>query len=283
MSFGNIKTLSLIGLAALVTAILLFSSSPVYAEGVDNDQGEVTYYTYTCNFAYQGTNAQTIEWDFGFTNPDGTRAKSTEWNPQGVVFPGKGKYTVTQKVSNTVGTYVSQIVVNIMGTPEIRFDTQGGSEIGMQLVKVGNDIVIPDDPVRDGFVFGGWYLDSDCTVPADLPQPASAHLTYYAKWNVQTPGDDNPGDGPEDTPGNDPDDGADDANNGSEPKDDDISTKDIIVSGVLSTVGLSALLVNLRRMPYQRSRVLYLVAAICLAVGVGTILTDMGILNLGGE
>ena len=293
MSFGNIKTLSLMGLTVLATAILLFSSSPVYAEGVDNDQGEVTYYTYTCNFAYEGTNAQSIEWDFGFNNPDGTRAKSTEWNPQGIVFPGKGEYTVTQKVSNTVGTYVSQIVVNIMGTPEIRFDTQGGSSIDMQLVKVGERIVIPENPTKSGYVFGGWYLESECTTPADLNVPASVHATYYAKWNSVTPGTPDDDDGSGDTPGNTPgddnpvkpgEDGDDTDDTKPEDNEDGPSTKDIVVNGAISAIGLAALLVNLRRVPYQRSRALYVIAIVCLGFGLGSILIDMGILNLpGGE
>lgn len=40
-------------------------------------------------------------------------------------------------------------------------------------------------PVRDGYTFGGWFQDQDCTVPADEmlsgPMPAR-NLTVYAKW-----------------------------------------------------------------------------------------------------
>ena len=277
MSSGSIKTLSLTGLA-LLTAILLFSSSSAYAEGVDNDQGEVTYYTYTCNFAYEGTNAQSISWDFGFNNIDGTRATSTEWDPQGIVFPTKGRFTVTQTVSNTVGTYVSQIVINIMGTPEIVFDTQGGSAIAMQTVKVGEHIVIPEDPVREGHTFGGWYLDPECTRVADLTLPASVHVRFYAKWNTVTP----------DVPDDDPKDDGDDPVN--PPKDSDdgtkdgVDTKDMVINGAISAIGLAALIVNLRRVPYQRSRAVYALAIVCLGFGLGSILIDMGVLNLpGGE
>ena len=277
MTNGYLKTLSLIGLAAFV-AILIFSPS-VSAEGIDNDQGEVTHYTYTCNFAYQGTNAQSIKWDFGFINEDGVRATSTEWNPQGIVFPAKGKYTVTQTVSNTVGTYVSQIVINIMGTPEIRFDTQGGSEIDMQLVKVGEHITVPENPTKNGYTFGGWYLEPGCTNVADLTKPASVHVTYYAKWNAITPGIP---DDPIPTPG-DGDDGKDE--DSKEPfNDEGPSTKDIVVNGVIIAAGFLALLVNLRRSPLDRSRLLYLMALICIVFGTGSLLIDMEYLDLpGGE
>ena len=277
MTNGYLKTLSLIGLAAFA-AILIFSPS-VSAEGIDNDQGEVTHYTYTCNFAYQGTNAQSIKWDFGFINEDGVRATSTEWNPQGIVFPAKGKYTVTQTVSNTVGTYVSQIVINIMGTPEIRFDTQGGSEIDMQLVKVGEHITVPENPSKNGYTFGGWYLEPGCTNVADLTKPASVHVTYYAKWNAITPGIP---DDPIPTPG-DGDDGKDE--DSKEPSNDEgPSTKDIVVNGVIIAAGFLALLVNLRRSPLDRSRLLYLMALICIVFGTGSLLIDMEYLDLpGGE
>ena len=288
MSFGNLKHLSLTGFAVL-TAILLFSSPSAYAEGVDNDQGEVTYYTYTCNFAYEGTNAQSIKWDFGFNNIDGTRATSTEWNPQGIVFPTKGKFVVTQTVSNTVGKYVSQIVVNIMGTPEITFDTGGGSPIPMQVVKVGEHIDVPENPTKDGYVFGGWYLEPGCTNVADLTLPASVHVTYYAKWTPITPGtpdDGNDDDGPSDTPDDGNDDGPGDTPGKDPVKFDDEgpSTKEIVTGGAISAIGLAALIVNLRRLPFQRSRALYAVAIVCLGFGLGSILIDMGILNLpGGE
>ena len=282
MTNGYLKTLSLIGLAAFA-AILIFSPS-VSAEGIDNDQGEVTHYTYTCNFAYQGTNAQSIQWDFGFNNIDGTRATSTEWNPQGIVFPAKGKYTVTQTVSNTVGTYVSQIVINIMGTPEIRFETQGGSEIDMQLVKVGEHITVPENPTKNGYTFGGWYLEPGCTNAADLTQPASVHVTYYAKWNSVEPGA--PDIDPEDPPVNPGDDDpVGPGNDDQEPKDSNgLTTKDVIIGGSVSTIGLAALMVNLRRVPEDRNVLLYVIALVCLSIGIGSILIDMDILNIpGGE
>ena len=89
--------------AVLAVFVMLAAGASMASAEVDNDQGTVSYYTYTVDFAFRGTDAQTILWDFGFENPDGTRATSTEWNPSGIVFPAKGMYTVTQIVSNTVG------------------------------------------------------------------------------------------------------------------------------------------------------------------------------------
>ena len=48
-----IRMFSAIGMIALVSMLLICSGSAYAA--VDNDQGEVSYYTYVCNFAFEGT------------------------------------------------------------------------------------------------------------------------------------------------------------------------------------------------------------------------------------
>ena len=44
----------------------------------------------------------------------------------------------------------------------------------------------PEDPVRAGYVFAGWYRDPDCNVPADFNEPLLAKTTFYAKWDFGT-------------------------------------------------------------------------------------------------
>ena len=40
------------------------------------------------------------------------------------------------------------------------------------------------DPVRQGYGFGGWFADSDCSVPFDFPGTVITETTVvYAKWN----------------------------------------------------------------------------------------------------
>lgn len=168
--------------AVLAVFVMLAAGASMASAEVDNDQGTVSYYTYTVDFAFRGTDAQTILWDFGFDNPDGTRATSDEWNPQGIVFPAKGMYTVTQVVSNTVGTYTSQLMVEILGTPEITFETDGGSDVPMQTVRLGQRVTVPDTPVKEGFEFGGWFTDTACTDRYDFNVGVTGHTTLYAKW-----------------------------------------------------------------------------------------------------
>ena len=206
------KAVRLIPAAAAIAAMMLCLALPIAdlsSAEVDNDQGTVTYYTYTVDFQFQGTDAQWILWDFGFEE-NGEPVTSDEWNPSGIVFPAKGTYTVTQTVGNTVGTYVSQLKINIMGTPEVSFDSNGGSEVPMQIVKVGNKAVQPDNPVKDGYVFQGWYREQSLLNRYDFDQPVSQHITLYAKWSMAPhdpadptvpDGDDGNGGGDTDTEG----------------------------------------------------------------------------------
>lgn len=182
----SVRLLSVLAVAiAAMFCISVVSMNEVSAEDVDNDQGTVTYYTYTVNFQFQGTDAQSILWEFGFNDANGNPVTSTEWNPSGIVFPAKGTYTVVQTVSNSVGSYVSQLKICIMGTPEITFESNGGSEVQQQTVKVGNKIVQPSDPLKDGYVFSGWYKESSLLNRYDFSQTVSQHMTLYAKWTAQ--------------------------------------------------------------------------------------------------
>ncbi|MBR1888608.1 MAG: InlB B-repeat-containing protein [Candidatus Methanomethylophilus sp.] len=184
---------------AILAVFVMFAAGASMASAeVDNDQGTVSYYTYTVDFAFKGTDAQTILWDFGFDNPDGTRATSDEWNPQGIVFPAKGLYTVTQIVSNTVGTYTSQLKIEILGTPEITFVTDGGTHIPVQVVKLGQRVTVPETPVKEGYDFGGWFTDSACTERYDFNNGVTGHTTLYAKWTPSSGSSDTGGENDKD-------------------------------------------------------------------------------------
>ena len=207
-------------LAGLMFCLSVLPADPSAADGVDNDQGTVTYYTYTVDFQFQGTDAQWIQWDFGFKDSNNVEVTSTEWNPSGIVFPGKGTYTVVQTVGNTVGTYVSQLRINIMGTPEITFESNGGSSVPMQTVKVGNKVTEPSNPVKDGYTFAGWYKESSLLNRYSFDQPVTQHMTLYAKWTSGAPSDGG-NSGGNDTPNNG---GDNDTNGGDDGKKDDSKT-----------------------------------------------------------
>ncbi len=43
----------------------------------------------------------------------------------------------------------------------VYFDSRGGSDVGNMVVMKGSRIVKPSAPTKEGYVFGGWYKDSD--------------------------------------------------------------------------------------------------------------------------
>ena len=43
-------------------------------------------------------------------------------------------------------------------------------------------VVAPSEPSKDGFSFGGWYLDYNCTVAAQFPYLIEGNTVFYAKW-----------------------------------------------------------------------------------------------------
>lgn len=68
----------------------------------------------------------------------------------------------------------------------IAFDSKGGSEVAEQTAQYGTSLTKPEDPVREGYTFAGWYADAACTEAYDFSAPVTGDLTLYAKWNANT-------------------------------------------------------------------------------------------------
>ncbi len=64
----------------------------------------------------------------------------------------------------------------------VTFETNGGSDIAKQVLELNDLINKPADPTKEGFVFAGWYLDSDFTMEYDFDTKVTNDITLYAKW-----------------------------------------------------------------------------------------------------
>lgn len=64
----------------------------------------------------------------------------------------------------------------------VTFDTQGGSSVGAQTVKVGGMASEPAVPTRDGYKFVGWTTDANGTKSYSFDTPVNAPVTLYAQW-----------------------------------------------------------------------------------------------------
>ena len=67
----------------------------------------------------------------------------------------------------------------------ITFNSMGGSALPPATVLPGAVSVKPaEDPKRDNFIFGGWYMDQACTIAYTFGGNVTANLTLYAKWTA---------------------------------------------------------------------------------------------------
>lgn len=52
---------------------------------------------------------------------------------------------------------------------------------------IEDDVVVLEDPVREGYTFKGWYLDEETTEPISFIETNDiTELTLYAKWEINT-------------------------------------------------------------------------------------------------
>lgn len=63
----------------------------------------------------------------------------------------------------------------------LSFNTNGGEEIEKQVLS-NNEVTTTVIPVRESWVFDGWFIDSDLTEPFIFGGTLKADTTIYAKW-----------------------------------------------------------------------------------------------------
>ena len=66
----------------------------------------------------------------------------------------------------------------------VTFETNGGNSIEKQIITVGNKIVKPTDPTRQGKVFVDWYKDEELTQVFDFDTVITGSTKLYAKWET---------------------------------------------------------------------------------------------------
>ena len=64
----------------------------------------------------------------------------------------------------------------------VTFDSNGGSYVEPQRVEFLRTALRPNDPVRSGYVFAGWYMNEALTTPYDFSLTITQDITLYARW-----------------------------------------------------------------------------------------------------
>jgi uncharacterized repeat protein (TIGR02543 family) len=64
----------------------------------------------------------------------------------------------------------------------VTFDSNGGSEVAAVTADAGSSVSKPGDPEKEGFVFDGWFSDTDGGTAYTWPHTLNADVTLYAHW-----------------------------------------------------------------------------------------------------
>lgn len=70
----------------------------------------------------------------------------------------------------------------------ISFDSNGGTDVpALTDMKYGDLIPEPEPPLREGYVFCGWFSDENCNYRWDFAtMQVPDSITLYAKWELQS-------------------------------------------------------------------------------------------------
>ena len=81
----------------------------------------------------------------------------------------------------------------------VTFETNGAGSVKSQNVAKDGAAKEPNEPKKDGYTFGGWYLSNDFTDEYDFAEKVTQNITLYAKWIENKDTTDDGKDKPNDT------------------------------------------------------------------------------------
>gem|GEM_PF-6899392 len=96
----------------------------------------------------------------------------------GYTFAGWGK-TDDETMPSANKTYTAQWTVN---NYSLEFNSNGGSTVDKITQAYDTIVKAPTIPTKAGYIFAGWYGDSNFIKPYTFTMPAES-ITLYAKWN----------------------------------------------------------------------------------------------------
>ena len=113
--------------------------------------------------------------------------------------PGMTVITATVVSGAAPGVNYTQdfvIMVNAQAVQRytVTFVSNGGTAVAPQTVEENGFAMQPPAPIRNGYLFTGWYLDAVCTWRFDFNMPIVSNMTLYAGWQ-ETGGGDSSGGG----------------------------------------------------------------------------------------
>lgn len=104
------------------------------------------------------------------------------WSTGSNATEADAAYSANTEVTLTADTTL--YAVWQINTHTVTFDVQGhGTAPETQTVNYNGTATRPEtDPTADGYTFGGWYTEAECTNEYDFTTPVTSETTVYAKW-----------------------------------------------------------------------------------------------------
>lgn len=101
-------------------------------------------------------------------------------------YQAKGKLPVNIPVIKDGKVDISQNAYSfgfgLTLTYTVAFESNGGTAVDTAKVEVKAQVIKPADPTKSGYVFAGWYTDTELTASYDFNEPVTKNLDLYAKW-----------------------------------------------------------------------------------------------------
>lgn len=101
-----------------------------------------------------------------------------KWSPNSTTSVGTGGGSYTPSTPSTPEPDPVPGVTNY----KVTFNSKGGSDVEIQYVPSGECATQPEDPIKDLYIFAGWFKDSALTEEYDFSSPVTKSITLYAKW-----------------------------------------------------------------------------------------------------
>ena len=120
---------------------------------------------------------------------NGKLIRPTDPEKEGYVFAGwyvdpelSKEYNFDASITADLKLYAKFEEAAAVETQTVTFMKDSETTYDTTVVKKGNTVGAPAEPTNDGYSFGGWYTDVNCTTAYDFNLPVNTDITLYAKW-----------------------------------------------------------------------------------------------------
>ena len=87
-------------------------------------------------------------------------------------------------IAGVIAAVVFFVITSSNQPAKISFVSNGGTAVEYIQVEPGNDITAPEDPVREGYTFTGWYIDRALTSKYNFSKMPDESVTLFAGWEI---------------------------------------------------------------------------------------------------